>query len=107
MGLPLLFLLTGSFNLAPPGKEAVYGIANWVRAFSDPGTVSALWMSFLIAVVRLIPAMILSTLVAWLIARTDMPGRNAFEFLCWFAYFVSVFPLVFVWILFFDLYFGV
>src|SRR5262249_36052737 len=83
-GLLLFFLLVGSFNLAPPGKEAVYGIANWVRAFSDPGTVSALWMSFLIAVVRLIPAMILSTVVAWLIARTDMPGRNAFEFLCWF-----------------------
>ena len=36
MGLPLLFLLTGSFNLAPPGREAVYGIANWARAFSDP-----------------------------------------------------------------------
>src|SRR5262249_36783668 len=96
-----------SFNLAPPGKEAVYGIANWVRAFSDPGTVSALWMSFLIAVVRLIPAMILSTLVAWLIARTDMPGRNAFEFLCWFAYFVPDFPLVLAWILILDPNFGV
>src|SRR5262249_52796631 len=107
MGLPLLFLLVGSFNLAPPGKEAVYGIANWVRAFSDPGTVSALWMSFLIAVVRLIPAMIVSTVVAWLIARTDMPGRNAFEFLCWFAYFVPDFPLVLAWILILDPNFGV
>jgi iron(III) transport system permease protein len=106
MGLPLLFLLTGSFNLAPPGKEAVYGIANWARAFSDPGTVSALWMSFLIAVVRLIPAMILSVVVAWLIARTDMPGRNAFEFLCWFAYFVPDFPLVLAWILILDPNFG-
>ena len=106
MGLPLLFLLTGSFNLAPPGREAVYGIANWARAFSDPGTVSALWMSFLIAVVRLIPAMILSVVVAWLIARTDMPGRNAFEFLCWFAYFVPDFPLVLAWILILDPNFG-
>ena len=47
MGLPLFFLLIGSFNLAPPGKAAVYGFDNWVRAFSDPGTLSALWMSFL------------------------------------------------------------
>src|SRR5262249_50100884 len=51
--------------------------------------------------------MILSTVVAWLIARTDMPGRNAFEFLCWFAYFVPDFPLVLAWILILDPNFGV
>ena len=28
-GLPLLFLLTGSFNLAQPGQAAVYGFDNW------------------------------------------------------------------------------
>ena len=105
-GLPLLFLLIGSFNLALPGREAVYGLDNWVRAFSNPGTVSALWMSFLIAFVRLIPAMILSVLVAWLIARTDMPGGNTLEFLCWFAYFVPDFPLVLAWILILDPNFG-
>ena len=93
MGFPVLFLLVSSFNVAPPTKEAIYGLENWVRAFSDPGTLSALWMSFLISIVRLIPAMILSVLVAWLIARTDMPGGNTIEFLCWFAYFVPDFPL--------------
>ena len=92
MGLPLLFLLVGSFNLATPGKPAVYGLDNWMRAFSDPGTISALWMSFLLSVVRLIPAMILSVLVAWLIARTDMPGGRTIESLCWIAYFIPDFP---------------
>ena len=94
MGLPLLFLLSGSFNLAAPGKAAVYGIDNWVRAFTDPGTLSALGMSFLLSVVRLIPAMILSVLFAWLIARTDMPGGKLIESICWIAYFVPDFPLV-------------
>src|SRR5262249_56919609 len=37
----------------------------------------------------------------------DMPGRNAFEFLCWFAYFVPDFPLVLAWILILDPNFGV
>ena len=77
MGLPLFFLLMGSFNLAPPGKPAVYGFDNWARAFSDPGTLSALWMSFLLSMVRLIPAMFFSVLFAWLIARTDMPCGKA------------------------------
>ena len=75
MGLPLLFLLVGSFNLAAPGKPVVYGVDNWTRAFSDPGTMSALWMSFLLSAVRLIPKYV-SVVFAWLIARTDMPGGN-------------------------------
>lgn len=106
MGLPLLFLLNGSFNLAAPGKEAVYGLANWVRAFSDPATLSALWMSLLLSIVRLIPAMILSVLFAWLIARTDMPGGKFIESVCWIAYFVPDFPLVLAWILLLDPNFG-
>jgi iron(III) transport system permease protein len=106
MGMPLVFLLTGSFNLSPPGKEAVYGWGNWIRAFSDPDTLSALWMSFSLSVVRLIPAMILSVLFAWLIARTDMPGGKWLEAVCWIAYFVPDFPLVLAWILLLDPNFG-
>jgi iron(III) transport system permease protein len=106
MGLPLSFLLVGSFNLAPPGKAAAYGLDNWVRAFGDPGTLSALWTSFLLSVVRLIPAMILSVLFAWLIARTDMPGGKVIESFCWIAYFVPDFPLTLAWILLLDPNFG-
>lgn len=107
MGLPLVFLLTGSFNLAAPGRDAVYGIANWSRAFSDTETLSALWMSFLLSVVRLIPAMLVSVVFAWLIARTDMPGGKVVESICWIAYFIPDFPLVLAWILLLDSNFGV
>jgi len=106
MGLPILFLFIGSFNVSPPGREALYGAQNWVRAFSDPGTLSALWMSFLLSLTRLIPAMILSVTVAWLIARSDMPGGNTIEFFCWLAYFVPDFPLTLAWILLLDPNFG-
>jgi iron(III) transport system permease protein len=106
MGLPLLFLLTGSFHLAAPGQPGRFGIANWTQAFSDPGTTGALWMSFLLSVTRLIPAMILSVTFAWLIARTDMPGGKFLESVCWIAYFVPDFPLVLAWILLLDPNFG-
>jgi iron(III) transport system permease protein len=106
MGLPILFLLIGSFNTAPPGQASVYGLANWVRAFSDPQTLSALWMSFLFSIVRLVPSLIFSVTVAWLIARTDMPGGNTIEFLCWLAFFVPDFPLTLAWILLLDPHFG-
>ena len=102
MGLPMLSLISGSFNLAPPGNAAVYGLDNWARAFSDPATIGALWMSFLLSVVRLIPAMIIAVIFAWLIARTDMPGGNSVEFFCWLAYFIPDFPLTLAWILLLD-----
>lgn len=101
-GLPLLFLFGGSFNLAAPGQPALYGLANWAQAFSDPTTVNALWMSFLLSGTRLIPAIVIAVLFAWLIARTDMPGGNAIEFFCWMAYFIPDFPLTLAWILLLD-----
>jgi iron(III) transport system permease protein len=102
MGLPLLFLITGSFNIAPPGQPAVYGLGNWARAFSDSTTVGALWMSFALSVVRLVPAIIIAVIFSWLIARTDMPGGNTIEFFCWLAYFIPDFPLTLAWILLLD-----
>jgi iron(III) transport system permease protein len=106
MGLPIVFLLIGSFNTAPPGQPAAYSLENWLRAFSDPQTLSALWMSFLFSVVRLVPSLMFSVTVAWLIARTDMPGGNTIEFLCWLAFFVPDFPLTLAWILLLDPHFG-
>jgi iron(III) transport system permease protein len=106
MGMPILFLLIGSFNTAPPGQAVAYGLDNWIRAFSDPQTLGALWMSFLFSVVRLVPSLLFSVTVAWLIARTDMPGGNVIEFLCWLAFFVPDFPLTLAWILLLDPHFG-
>jgi iron(III) transport system permease protein len=106
MGLPLLFLILGSFNLSSPTKEAVYGLNNWVRAFSDPATIDALWMSFLLSIVRLLPAMIIAVIFAWLIARTDMPCGKAIEFFCWIAYFIPDFPLTLAWVLLLDANYG-
>ena len=106
MGLPLLFLILGSFNLSSPTKEAVYGLNNWARAFRDPATIDSLWMSFLLSVVRLIPAMVIAVIFAWLIARTDMPGGKAIEFFCWIAYFIPDFPLTLAWILLLDANYG-
>jgi len=59
-------------------------------------------MSFLLSGARLIPAVMIAVLFAWLIARTDMPGGNSIEFFCWMAYFIPDFPLTLAWILLLD-----
>lgn len=107
MGLPVVLLLINSFNGAAPHQQPVFMLETWARAFSDRQTLSALWMSFLISLAHSIPSMILAVIVAWLISRTNMPGGDGLEFLCWFAYFVPDFPLTLAWILLLDPNFGV
>ena len=106
MGLPVVFLFINSFNGSLPHQEPVFKPEIWARAFSDPQTLSALWMSLLISLSHSVPSMLLSVIVAWLITRTNMPGGDIFEFLCWFAYFVPDFPLALAWILLLDPNFG-
>jgi iron(III) transport system permease protein len=100
--LPMLLLLANSFNTAAPGREATYGLDNWVRAFSDPTTLSALWNSVALGSVRTVISLPFAIGLAWLIARSDMPGRGAVELLCWLGIFLPHLPLIFGWILLLD-----
>src|SRR5215510_6581156 len=72
---PLLLLLVGSFQLARPGEVPVYGFAGWQRAFTDPSILQALWNTVSLAVVRQTIALVIGVLLAWLIARTDLPWK--------------------------------
>ena len=79
MALPIVFMLAGSFNTAAPGQPWSWGVDNWVRAFSDPQTLSSLWMSFLFSVVRLIRSLTLWVIVGWLLARAELAGDRRLQ----------------------------
>jgi len=100
--VPVLFLIFSSFNTAPPGEEARYGLENWQAAFADSRISNAIWTTVRLAVTRVAIAVVVGILFAWLIARTDMPGGSTFEFLFWVAFFVPALPLTLGWILLLD-----
>ncbi|HZS02013.1 MAG TPA: iron ABC transporter permease [Chloroflexota bacterium] len=104
--LPLVLLLVNSFNVAAPGREASYGLTNWVEAFSDPTTLRALWNSVALGAVRTAISLPIAIGVAWLVARSDMPGRSVVELLCWLGIFLPLLPLTFGWILLLDPQYG-
>jgi iron(III) transport system permease protein len=106
VALPLALLWANSFNTAQPGREATYGLQNWTTAFSDPTTLNSLWMSIALGAVRTIISMPIAIAVAWLIARSDRPGRGFVELLCWLGIFLPHLPLTFGWILLLDPQFG-
>src|SRR5919199_1304791 len=99
VALPVVLLLVNSFNVAQPGRDAVYGLQNWIRAFSDPVALSALWNTFALGSVRTAISLPLAIGLTWLIARSDLPGRSVLELLCWLGVFLPQLPMTLGWIL--------
>jgi iron(III) transport system permease protein len=104
--LPLAMLLVNSVNVAAAGQPFQYGLGNWQAAFSDPSAIGALWNSLALSVTRTAISLPIALVLTWLIARTDMPGRNVIEVLAWLSIFVPVLPLAFGWVLLLDPKFG-
>jgi iron(III) transport system permease protein len=106
VALPLLLLLANSFNTAAPGQPVAYGFRDWIQAFTDQTAIRSFWYTVGLGAVRIAIALPVGFTLAWLIGRTDMPGRGVIELLCWMGIFLPVLPLTFGWILLADPQFG-
>src|SRR5205823_7181005 len=69
---PLLLVVLESFQVAPPGQPARYGLDGWRAAFAEPLLRAALLNTLKVTVARQVLSLALALLVAWLIARTDL-----------------------------------
>lgn len=99
---PFLLLVIHSFEVGPFGQATFWGIQNWQRALSQPDLVEALWNTVSLAVTRQVIALLIAIPLCWLIARTDLPGRNWLEFGCWVTVFLPQLTVVLGWIMVFD-----
>lgn len=106
VALPLVLLLVNSLNTATPGQPAAFGIRDWVQAFGDATAIRSFWYTVGLGAVRIAIALPIGLTMAWLIGRTDMPGRTIVELLCWTGIFLPALPLTFGWILLMDPQFG-
>src|SRR5882724_855004 len=93
---PLLLVVLESFQVAAPGQPAKYGLDGWRAAFAEPLLRAALLNTLKVTVARQIVSLALAILIAWLIARTDLPGRN------WIAFFLPTLTVTLSWILLLD-----
>src|SRR5439155_5030678 len=99
---PLLLVVLESFQVAPPGQPARYGLDGWRAAFAEPLLRAALLNTLKVTVARQVLSLALALLVAWLIARTDLPGRNWIEFASCAAFFLPTLTVTLSWILLRD-----
>jgi iron(III) transport system permease protein len=102
VGLPLFVVLLNSFNTARLGEPAQYGVENWTEAFANRRVWQALGTSFALVITRNLIALPIAFMLAWLIGRTDMPGRRFLELILWVSIFLPALPLAFGWIMLLD-----
>ncbi len=105
--VPLTLMLLNSFQLARPGQPPVYGLKGWQQALSDSSMAAAMKNTVLLSVTRESIALVIGVMLAWLIARTDMPWKSGLEFVFWVAFFLPPLPVAIGWILLLDKQFGI
>src|SRR5207247_8012088 len=102
LAYPVALLVVNSFQVGAFGTPTTWGVQNWVSAFTQPDLLGALANTVSLAFVREGIGMVAGILLAWLIARTDLPGRNWLEFGFWVAVFLPVLTVTLSWIMVFD-----
>ncbi len=89
---PLLLLVLYSFQLDVPGQPIRFGLEGWITAFSEPAMGRAIWNTATLSLARTGIALPIGIFLAWLLARTDLPGRNWLEFVFWISFFLPSSP---------------
>jgi iron(III) transport system permease protein len=103
---PLLLLLVHSFQLSEPGQPVRFSLEAWEAAGASPSIRSALWNTIMFVATRQSVALVAAVVIAWLLARTDVPGGRWLEFTFWVAFFLPTIPVVQAWVLLLDPDFG-
>jgi iron(III) transport system permease protein len=90
--LPLVFLVEESLNTGDPlaFPPVQYGIANYLAIFDED--IRVLWNTLIIAVMATVMAIVIGFTLAWILTRTNVPGRAMLERLMELPYYMT--PLV-------------
>ncbi len=78
VSVPLFFLVAGSFSTAKLPTDfsfATMGLENYVKVYSDPGTLELFTNTFIYVGGSVLFGITLAVALAWLVERTNMPGK--------------------------------
>jgi iron(III) transport system permease protein len=104
---PLLLLITYSFQAGVPGDAFRFTWDGWRMALTEPGMLQSVGNTIKLLVAIQVIALPTSIVIAWLLARTDMPCRDSLEFMFWIAFFLPTLSVTLGWILCLDPQYGV
>lgn len=94
---PIAWLLVGSFRTGTPFETGEFTWGNYVDAYSEQGIFRTIRNTFVFAAGQTAGAVLLGTILAWIITRTNTPGRAVFEFLTLVLFLFPLIMAVFAW----------
>jgi len=101
-----MLIIVNSFETAAPGQAPVYNLDGWRQALFDSGMITSVWNTFKLVFVRQAVTFPVAVLLAWVLARTDVPGSSWLEFMFWVAFFLPALPVTMGWIMLLDPQYG-
>src|SRR5919202_2905784 len=96
---PLAMLLYGSFWTSRPGFPGTFTLSNYVDAYTSLETYQVLATTVLLMGAKTLLAVALAATLAWIVTRTDTPGRGVLEVLLTVPYFIPGLLEAMAWIM--------
>ena len=101
---PIILLLINSFNTAPeffvPPRQ--WGLDNWRDALDTPGLVQSFFNTIMIWGLVLMVSFPTAVLIAWTLARTNVPMTHLLEFMFWVSFMMPGIATTIGWIMLAD-----
>ncbi len=104
---PIAMLVFYSFSVGPPAGPLLLGLDAWRHALESPVILGSLLNTIKLLVAIHIISFPIAVTVAWVLARTDLPGAHAFEFMFWISFFMPTLAVLLGWIMCLDPEYGV
>ncbi len=95
---PVLVILVDSFISGPIGAPGKWSLDGWRAAFSDPTMRNAVENTIKVLAANESISLPSAVLIAWLLARSDLPFRGLLEFAFWVTFFLPSLSVTLGWI---------
>lgn len=96
---PIVMVFFGSLKTAGPLVPSPFSLQGYQDAFASAMTYKTLLTTAWLAIVRAFLCLAVAVALAWIVTRTDTPGRKYLEVAVWMAFFLPFQPYIIAWIL--------
>ena len=93
---PLAMLVYGSLHTTPPGMAGTFSLDGY-RAMLSTTNAVVLLNTVALSLVKTVLAMLLALFLAWIVARTDTPGRGTLEVLITLPFYIPPILTAMAW----------
>jgi iron(III) transport system permease protein len=105
--VPVVLLIFYGFSIGSPTEPLRLGLDAWRHAIESPTILNSVFNTLKLLIAIHVVSFPVAIVIAWVLARTDLPGRNGFEFMFWISFFMPTLAIVLGWIMCLDPEYGV